>query len=80
MGTGHTRIPVSPEVRARDLEKWFVGHAAEIAATHGISVPFLRADTGRYGATLERQGKLCFTEWLDGLVCKRADERLVLRI
>jgi GMP synthase (glutamine-hydrolysing) len=56
-----------PEVRARDLEKWFVGHAAEIQATPGVNVPFLRRETGRYGAALERQGTLCFDEWLDGL-------------
>jgi len=54
-------------VRARDLEKWFVGHAAEIQATPGVNVPFLRRETGRYGAALERQGTLCFDEWLDGL-------------
>ncbi len=56
-----------PEVRARDLEKWFVGHAVEIAAASGVNVPFLRADTQRYAAALERQGKLMFTEWLDSL-------------
>jgi GMP synthase (glutamine-hydrolysing) len=56
-----------PEVRARDLEKWFVGHAVEIAAASGTNVPQLRADTQRYGAALERQAKLCFNAWLDGL-------------
>jgi len=56
-----------PEVRARDLEKWFVGHAVEIAATAGMNVHSLRASTARYGAALERQGRLCFTEWLDSL-------------
>ena len=56
-----------PEVRALDLEKWFVGHAVEIAAARGVNVPRLRDDTRRYGAALERQGKLLFTEWLDGL-------------
>jgi len=56
-----------PEVRARDLEKWFVGHAVEIQATPGVNVPFLRRETGRYGAALERQGMLCFDEWLDSL-------------
>jgi GMP synthase (glutamine-hydrolysing) len=56
-----------PEVRARDLEKWFVGHAAEIATTPGLSVLQLRDDTRRYGAALERQGALLFGEWLDGL-------------
>jgi len=56
-----------PEVRARDLEKWFVGHAVEIAAASGVNVPSLRDGTRRYGADLERQGKSLFNEWLDGL-------------
>jgi GMP synthase (glutamine-hydrolysing) len=55
------------EVRARDMEKWFVGHAVEISSTHGVNVPFLRRETARYGAALEKQGKLCFEEWLDSL-------------
>ena len=56
-----------PEVRAQDLEKWFVGHAAELSHTAGTSAKVLRADTQRYGANLERQAKLCFGEWLDSL-------------
>ena len=56
-----------PEVRIADLEKWYVGHTVEIAASHGVSVPRLRAEAHRYGADLERQGRLCFTEWLDAL-------------
>jgi GMP synthase (glutamine-hydrolysing) len=34
------------------LETWFVGHACEIAATPGLTVPQLR------------QGGACFREWL----------------
>ena len=56
-----------PEVRARDLEKWFVGHVAEISATPGVNISRLRADTRRYGEALERQATKCFSEWLDGL-------------
>ena len=56
-----------PEVRARDLEKWFVGHAAELSHTGGVNAKMLRGDTLRYGAALESQAKLCFGEWLDSL-------------
>ncbi len=56
-----------PEVRGQDLEKWFVGHAVEIAAARGVNIPTLRDDTRRYAPTLEKQGKLLFGEWLDGL-------------
>lgn len=66
-GKGTLAFQCHPEVRARDLEKWFVGHALEISTTYGVNVPSLRADTKRYGATLEKQGKKCFDEWLDSL-------------
>lgn len=56
-----------PEVLGRDLEKWFVGHAVEIAATQGTHVKTLRMDTRRYAATLETQARLCFDEWLESL-------------
>lgn len=56
-----------PEVLGADLEKWFVGHAAEIAATKGVHVKKLRADTQRYAPALETQARLAFTAWLDSL-------------
>lgn len=55
-----------PEVRAADLEKWYVGHAVELAAS-ATNAKHLRADAARYGAMLEHQGKRCFNEWLDSL-------------
>jgi len=55
-----------PEVRAADLEKWYVGHAVELGASH-TNARHLRADATRYGAMLEHQGKKCFNEWLDSL-------------
>lgn len=56
-----------PEASARSLERWFIGHAGEIAGTPGISVPQLRADTQRHAAALERQGALCLRQWLASL-------------
>lgn len=55
------------EVTARGLEAWFVGHATEIAATDGVSVEGLRADTARYAAALEDAGPRCLEHWLDEL-------------
>jgi GMP synthase (glutamine-hydrolysing) len=49
------------------LEAWFVGHTAEIAATPGISVPQLRADTARCSDALRRQGTACFEDWLSAV-------------
>jgi len=55
------------EAGGNALEAWFVGHTAEIAATHGISVPQLRADTARFSAAIARAGAACFGDWLASL-------------
>lgn len=54
-----------PEAEAAGLERWFIGHACEIAATAGISVPSLRADTARFATGLVRHGQRCLKDWLD---------------
>jgi GMP synthase (glutamine-hydrolysing) len=51
-------------VTQRGLERWFIGHACEIAATDGIDVAELRRDTSRWAARLARQGALCLDAWL----------------
>ena len=58
-------VQFHPEVTARGLERWFIGHTAEIAATPGVDVPQLRADTEKHGEALERQGRQWFGSWLD---------------
>ena len=55
-----------PEVRAATLERWFIGHANELAGAK-IPLPQLRVETARLGATLEAQGTRCFADWLDGV-------------
>jgi GMP synthase (glutamine-hydrolysing) len=52
------------EAAGHALESWFVGHAAEIAATPGVTVTKLREDTARWSATMTRQGRLFFGDWL----------------
>jgi GMP synthase (glutamine-hydrolysing) len=54
------------ETTARGLERWYVGHAAEIAATPGVSVPELRAQAARHAAALLPQARACLAAWLDG--------------
>lgn len=46
------------------LERWFIGHALEIATTAGISVQTLRADTARWSPRLAECGRRCFADWL----------------
>ena len=55
-----------PEARAGQIERWLIGHAAELEAA-GLSVPALRADSARLAPVLEVQGTRCFAEWLEGL-------------
>ncbi len=55
------------EVRARDLERWFIGHACEIAGTPGVTVAQLRRDTARWAPALEVYGPKTFDSWLRSL-------------
>lgn len=52
-----------PEVTARGLERWFVGHAAELAGA-GISVPRLRTEGARFAPGLEEAGSAVFADLL----------------
>jgi len=54
-----------PEVTARGLEQWFVGHTVEIHQTAGVSVSQLREDTGHYASTLQARAYRFFSEWLE---------------
>jgi GMP synthase (glutamine-hydrolysing) len=56
-----------PEVGVSQFERWLIGHACEIAATPGVSVQQLRADTHRYGRGLEHAATSMFREWLETL-------------
>lgn len=49
------------------LERWFVGHAGEIAATAGIDVEGLRAASQAHGPAVASAGSKIFAEWLAGL-------------
>jgi GMP synthase (glutamine-hydrolysing) len=52
------------EATQHGLERWFIGHAGEIAATEGIDVASLRRDTARWAPAAERQGALMLEAWL----------------
>jgi GMP synthase (glutamine-hydrolysing) len=53
------------EAYGLDLERWFVGHAVEIAITPGVNVQALRANTEKYSPVLECCGRLALHGWLD---------------
>ncbi len=55
-----------PEVSAVGLERWYLGHAAELQ-TRGISVPDLRAASRRHAPALEAAAEKFWNGWLDSL-------------
>ncbi len=63
-GLSALALQFHPEVTARGLERWFIGHAAEIAHTSGVSVPELRAEAARAAPLLETAGHAMLSRWL----------------
>ena len=55
-----------PEAQAQGFERWLIGHTGEIAATPGVSVPALRADTAQYAAVALTAGRAVLSDWLSG--------------
>lgn len=53
------------EASARGLERWYVGHALEIATTPGVSLARLRADATQYAPALAPQAASVLDAWLD---------------
>lgn len=53
------------EPSVRNLERWFIGHAGEIAATPGLSVPLLRQEAARHAPKAQIRGQSCLTAWLE---------------
>lgn len=56
------------EATPRGLERWYVGHAGEIAATPGLSVGLLRRQAAVWAPRLERPARTVLESWLDGLM------------
>ena len=55
------------ETTARGLERWFIGHAGEIAGTPGLSVSTLRTATALHAPAAATKGPQCLADWLDRL-------------
>jgi GMP synthase (glutamine-hydrolysing) len=56
-----------PEAGEKGFERWLIGHAGEIAATKGVSVPALRASMREHGAASAARGQRVLLNWLAGL-------------
>jgi GMP synthase (glutamine-hydrolysing) len=57
-----------PEATGLGLERWFIGHAGEIAATPGLSVPGLRAETARFAPALEKLAPQVLSRFLSDMM------------
>lgn len=66
-GPNALALQFHPEVSARGLERWFVGHAHELGATPGLSIAGLRADTRRFAPELVERTPEMLAQWLRGL-------------
>ncbi len=55
------------EAQPVQLERWYIGHAAEIAATPGIDVPELRRQADRHAPLLAAAARRVFADWLGTL-------------
>ncbi len=56
------------EATRRGLERWYIGHAGEIASAPGLSVESLRADTARSASGLETRGPQVLSRFLADIV------------
>jgi GMP synthase (glutamine-hydrolysing) len=56
-----------PEAQEVGFERWLIGHAGEVAATQGVTVAGLRADTKRLAAASAQAGGQVLRAWLDQL-------------
>jgi len=56
-----------PEAHEAGFEQWLIGHACEIVATPGVTVPILRADTKRFAAAASKAGQAVIRRWLEQL-------------
>lgn len=55
-----------PEVTAKNLERWYVGHACELAHAQ-ISVEQLRRDSSLFAPKLEAAAQRFWQRWLNGI-------------
>ena len=56
-----------PEAMEAGFERWLIGHACEIAATQGVSVPALRHAMREHAAASAARGRACLKDWLAAL-------------
>jgi GMP synthase (glutamine-hydrolysing) len=66
LGAHALALQFHPEVTVQGLERWYVGHASELAQA-GVLVRQLREESGRFGPELEKAARLFWQQWLEHL-------------
>lgn len=66
LGNFGLALQFHPEARARDMERWLIGHTCELGAA-GIDIPALRRDSAAKAPALEKAGAEVLRGWLNGL-------------
>ncbi len=66
IGSNILAFQFHPEILARDIERWIIGHACELHAA-GIDLTRLRTNAARLGTDLEWRANLLFHEWIGSL-------------
>lgn len=64
LGSYALALQLHPEVLQKELERWYVGHACELAGA-GVDVNALRRDGERFVPTLEVVTKRFRERWLE---------------
>ncbi len=60
-------VQFHPEVTVSGMERWLIGHTAEIAATDKVSVTSLRQDNAEIGRALQPIAQKIWTNWFEKL-------------
>ncbi|MGH8397184.1 MAG: glutamine amidotransferase [Gammaproteobacteria bacterium] len=63
LGNSLLGLQFHPEVGARGLEQWYVGHTSELRA-NGLSLAGLRQDAARFAPAMARQSASFLHDWL----------------
>lgn len=68
LGANVMGLQFHPEVTEENLERWYIGHACEIAAAPGTTVRILRQDARRYADVLRRGSEDFMRQWLENVL------------
>ena len=66
MGLRCSRCSSTSSCRARDLERWLIGHTLELSNSK-VDLAKMRATTARYAPAACAAGERLFNTWLDGV-------------